>query len=58
MGAPLTYGNRESWLETVWEALHAYREGDPGVTDETWDEICTAMAWVTEELGLDKESVT
>lgn len=51
MSAPLTYNNRTSWVETVWEALHAYREGDNAVSDETWDDLCTAMAWIEEALG-------
>lgn len=41
-------------LEVVWEALHAYREdlipeGDENY-DEQWNDICTAMAWITEAL--------
>ena len=41
-------------LETVWEALHAYREdlipeGDEGY-DEIWSDICLAMAVITENL--------
>ena len=43
-----------SWLETVWEALHGFREdciseGDQD-HDEQWDDICTAMAWITEAI--------
>ncbi len=42
-------------LETVWDALHAYREdlipeGDEQY-DEIWDDICTAMAWIEERLA-------
>jgi hypothetical protein len=43
----------ESWLETIWSALHAYRndrEGNPNY-DEEWSDICTAMAWIEEELN-------
>ncbi len=44
----------ESMLEAVWTALHGYREscmpeGTPEY-DEEWDEICTAMAWIQEDL--------
>lgn len=44
----------DSWLETVWDALHAYREdlipeGDEQY-DEIWNDICTAMAWITENV--------
>ncbi len=43
-----------SWLSTVWDGLQAYREdlipeGDESY-DETWSDICTAMAWITEAL--------
>lgn len=52
----LTYFDKETWLSVVWAALHSHREncipeGTPEY-DEEWDEICTAMAWVREELGL------
>jgi hypothetical protein len=50
-----------SWLETIWDALHSHREncipeGTPQYDDE-WSDICTAMAWITEELGLDSSPV-
>lgn len=49
----------ESWLETIWQALHAYREdcipeGEKFYDDE-WSDICTAMAWIREEMGLPDE---
>jgi hypothetical protein len=45
-------------LQTVWEALFTLRtttmlEGDPK-SDEEWGDICTAMAWLSEELGVDE----
>lgn len=50
----LTRNNLDSILNTIWEALEAYREncipeGDSDY-DEQWDDICTAMAWITEDL--------
>ncbi len=41
-------------LEIIWDALHAYREdsvseGDE-MHDEIWDEVCTAMAVIEENL--------
>tara|TARA_B100000780_G_C21007919_1_gene403501 strand:- start:698 stop:901 length:204 start_codon:yes stop_codon:yes gene_type:complete len=43
-----------SWLETVWHALHAYREDCIPESDETyddeWSDICTAMHWIDEAL--------
>ena len=48
----LRANDSDSWLETVWDALHAYRadlipEGDEQY-DEIWSDICTAMAWITQ----------
>lgn len=50
----LTRGDTDSWFETIWDALHGYREdcipeGDEAY-DEQWSDICTAMAWLREEL--------
>lgn len=44
-----------SHLNTLWDALHCYRdclipEGDE-MYDQEWDELCTAMAWIAEDLG-------
>lgn len=56
--------DKASWLEVVWEALHdweAEHEGRAAVGTETfeerWDNICTAMAWIHEELGVTHEEV-
>ena len=40
-------------LTTIWDALHGYREDCTPPDDEWWNEICGAMAIVTEKLGLD-----
>lgn len=46
-----THTNKQSWLDTVWAALDAYRDDRPGGDcDAQWDEICTAMEWIREEL--------
>jgi hypothetical protein len=44
----------DSILDTVWNALHSHREtcipeGAPEY-DAQWSDICTAMAWITEDL--------
>lgn len=44
----------EEHLRVIWDALEAYRadlipEGDKQY-DEIWSEICTAMAFITEDL--------
>jgi hypothetical protein len=48
-----------SWLETVWEALEHVRDehllqGDE-VADAQWDDLCTAMAWIAEQLGVEDD---
>ncbi len=46
-------------LELIWNALHFYREhGIPeGVQeyDNEWSDICTEMAWITEDLNIEEE---
>ena len=56
MSIPLTRDNQESHLATIWEALVALE--DAVATPEPfaqWDDICTAMAWIREDLGLCSE---
>jgi hypothetical protein len=50
---PLTRADKGSWLETIWDALHGYRENcipEGEEYDPIWDDICTAMAWIEEEM--------
>jgi hypothetical protein len=51
--------NTQSQLDVIWEALHEFRsscilEGLSNELDEEhdnqWNEICTAMAWIEEDL--------
>ena len=54
MTTDLTRGDTDSWFETIWDALHGYREdcipeGDEAYDDQ-WSDICTAMAWLREEV--------
>jgi hypothetical protein len=52
----LTYGNKASWLNTIWTAL----DGLPIFTAEDrkqCDNINTAMAWIAEELGVEQEDL-
>lgn len=55
----LDSGWKESWMDVVWAALEEHRETNipEGVPeyDEQWDDICTAMAWIREELDLPDE---
>ena len=50
----LRANDEETWMETIWDALFKYRdncipEGDAKY-DAEWSDICTAMAWLQEEL--------
>lgn len=52
----LRANDQASWIATIWEALHAYREdlipeGEP-MYDDQWSDITTAMAWITERLNI------
>ena len=50
----LKHNDMESILETIWQGLEGYREncipeGDKQY-DVEWADICTAMAWIQEDL--------
>lgn len=52
----------KSWLHVIWDALEEYREGCiPGLgdthQDKQWDDICLAMAWISQALLRDKEDI-
>jgi hypothetical protein len=53
----MTEQEKKNALSVVWDALHGFREdsipeGIESHWDQQWDEICGAMANITEELGL------
>ena len=57
---PLTNGDISQALNVVWEALIDFRvtlipEGKPD-HDSYWDDICTAMAWIEEDLKHEEAS--
>ena len=57
----LNANNPASWLSTVWAALECHREntipeGD-AQHDQQWNDICTAMAWIGEILGVENEAI-
>lgn len=60
MTLTLKANDKDSWFATIWRALESYRENsipegaDPAY-DEEWSDICTAMAWIRETLGLPDE---
>lgn len=59
----LRANDKQTWMETIWDALFDYRdncipEGDAAY-DAEWSDICTAMAWLEEELELsDNQEIT
>lgn len=56
----LTYGNKASWLNTIWDALDEWQDMRWDVTPkdkERWDSIVTAMAWIAEELDVEQEDL-
>jgi hypothetical protein len=51
----LKHNDLDSILETIWLALEGFREncipeGQEQSYDDQWGDICTAMAWVEEDL--------
>jgi hypothetical protein len=58
MNKPLKFNDPATWLACIWEALEYVRdehlmEGDE-VADAQWNDLCTAMAWVSETLGVEE----
>jgi hypothetical protein len=45
----ISYKDKSTWLAVVWDTIHRLEV----VEDARWDEVCTAMAWIAEDLGLD-----
>ena len=38
-----------TWIDTVWEGLHTLDQDQ--LSEESWDDVYTAMSWITEKLG-------
>ena len=60
----LTANNKAAWLSTIWTALeewqdvHEDRNAAGGETFERrYDDICTAMAWIAEELEVNQDDI-
>jgi hypothetical protein len=49
----LTANDRASWLNTIWEAIHELEACQP---ETDIDDVKTALAWVTETLGLEYDA--
>ena len=41
--------DKASWINTVWDGLHNLYPDQ--MTEESWDDVCTAMHWIIKELG-------
>jgi len=51
----------KTWISRIWETLQEFRdvqipEGCPS-HDQEWDEIGTAMAWITEALARQRDDI-
>jgi len=55
----LKHNDLDSIIDTIWQALEGYRENciPEGQTeyDNEWSDICTAMAWIQEDLYKQEE---
>jgi hypothetical protein len=43
----------KEWIDLIWEVCHLYRqitEDASSYSEEEWNEITTAMAWIEESL--------
>ena len=60
----LHYSDRDATLRhlnIIWDALHMVplrsdldkEFRNPEITDDQWSDITTAMAWITEDLGIE-----
>ena len=52
---PVTRDNLDSQFGALWRALECYREdcipeGQDPQFDAEWNDICSAMAWIEEDL--------
>ena len=57
----MTRNDTPAQLDLIWDALESYREniipeGDKS-HDDAWSDICTAMWWITEDLGFENDAV-
>lgn len=47
-----------SQFNLIWDALMCYREDCISTDDDLWSDICTAMAWLQEDAGLEIDMST
>jgi len=56
----LTANNKASWIFNIWTALEELQDIKVIVDNcdqQRWDDICTAMAWIAEELEVNQEDI-
>jgi hypothetical protein len=56
----ISYKDKSTWLAVVWDTIqqlevveneYCIKQNASGAA--RWDDVCTAMAWIAEDLGLD-----
>ena len=55
----LNANDKDTWVKTIWNALDNYRFTrdilNAPIDDAAWDDICTAMAWIAEDMEVDSD---
>jgi hypothetical protein len=52
----LNANDKATWIKTIWDALDDHRETcDLLNAPIDWDDICTAMAWIAEDMEVDSD---
>ena len=52
----LNANDKATWIKTIWDALDDHRETcDLLNATIDWDDICTAMAWIAEDMEVDSD---
>lgn len=58
----ITRNDTAAQLRAIWEVLSMAREDcipedGNGPYDEQWQEVCEAMAWISEDLGIEADEM-
>jgi hypothetical protein len=55
----LNANDKATWIKTIWDALDDHRETcnllNAPIDDAAWDDICTAMAWIAEDMEVNSD---
>ncbi len=52
MTSELKFNDPCSWIATIWDALDKLPLDVNPFDNKEWDEVCTAMGWISDELGV------